>query len=126
MSEELSDAIKDLPQLSLMMQMAIRLKAAIGFARGKGLDVADLVVEDGYIYAETKTAGVKAMDIFTQILPELIHGLSFPKSMHWGDLDDKFIRPVRWILALLGTAVISGGICRCSFLQLQPWPSFLR
>ena len=46
------------------------------------------------------------MDIFTQILPELIHGLSFPKSMHWGDLDDKFIRPVRWILALLGTAVI--------------------
>lgn len=81
-------------------------KAAIGFARGKGIDVADLVVEDGYIYAETKTVGVKAMDIFTQILPELIHGLSFPKSMHWGNLDDKFIRPVRWMLALLGTAVI--------------------
>lgn len=35
-------------------------KAAIGFARGKGLDVAGLVVEDGYIYAETKTAGVPA------------------------------------------------------------------
>ena len=81
-------------------------KAAIGFARGKGIDVADLVVEDGYIYAETKTVGVKAMDIFIQILPELIHGLSFPKSMHWGNLDDKFIRPVRWMLALLGTAVI--------------------
>ncbi|SUP41312.1 glycine--tRNA ligase subunit beta [Veillonella criceti] len=81
-------------------------KAAIGFARGKGLDVADLVVEDGYIYAENKTAGVAAMDIFTEILPQLIHDLSFPKSMHWANLDDKFIRPVRWILALLDTAVI--------------------
>lgn len=81
-------------------------KAAIGFARGKGLDVADLVVEDGYIYAETKTAGVAAMDIFTEILPQLIHDLSFPKSMHWANLDDKFIRPVRWILALFDTAVI--------------------
>ena len=38
-------------------------KAAIGFARGKGLDVADLVVEDGYIYAETKTAGVPAKSV---------------------------------------------------------------
>ena len=41
-------------------------KAAIGFARGKGLDVADLVVEDGYIYAETKTAGVPAKDIVSE------------------------------------------------------------
>lgn len=81
-------------------------KAAIGFARGKGLDVADLVVEDGYIYAETKTAGVPAKDIVTELLSQLITGLNFPKSMHWGDLDAKFVRPVRWLVALLDEEVI--------------------
>ena len=81
-------------------------KAAIGFARGKGLDVANLVVEDGYIYAETKTAGVPAKDIVTDMLPQLITGLNFPKSMHWGNLDAKFVRPVRWLVALLDEEVI--------------------
>ena len=81
-------------------------KAAIGFARGKGLDVADLVVEDGYIYAETKTAGVPAKDIVSDMLPQLITGLNFPKSMHWGNLDAKFVRPVRWLVALLDEEVI--------------------
>ena len=81
-------------------------KAAIGFARGKGLDVDDLVVEDGYIYAETKTAGVPAKDIVSEMLPQLITGLNFPKSMHWGDLDAKFVRPVRWLVALLDEEVI--------------------
>ncbi len=81
-------------------------KAAIGFARGKGLDVADLVIEDGYIYAETKTAGVPAKDIVSEMLPQLITGLNFPKSMHWGDLDAKFVRPVRWLVALLDEEVI--------------------
>jgi len=81
-------------------------KAAIGFARGKGLDVADLVIEDGYIYAETKTAGVPAKDIVTDMLPQLITGLNFPKSMHWGNLDAKFVRPVRWLVALLDEEVI--------------------
>ena len=81
-------------------------KAAIGFARGKGLDVADLVVEDGYIYAETKTAGVPAKDIVSDMLPQLITGLNFPKSMHWGNLDAKFVRPVRWLVALLDEEII--------------------
>lgn len=81
-------------------------KAAIGFARGKGIDVSKLVEKDGYIYAVTMTQGLKAETILKDILPELIHGLSFPKSMHWGNLDDKFVRPVRWLVALLDDTVI--------------------
>ena len=81
-------------------------KAAIGFARGKGIDVSKLVEKDGYIYAVTMTQGMKAETILKDILPELIHGLSFPKSMHWGNLDDKFVRPVRWLVALLDDTVI--------------------
>lgn len=40
------------------------------------------------------------------MLPQLITGLNFPKSMHWGDLDAKFVRPVRWLVALLDEEVI--------------------
>ena len=40
------------------------------------------------------------------MLPQLITGLNFPKSMHWGKLDAKFVRPVRWLVALLDEDVI--------------------
>ena len=40
------------------------------------------------------------------MLPQLITGLNFPKSMHWGNLDAKFVRPVRWLVALLDEDVI--------------------
>ena len=40
------------------------------------------------------------------MLPQLITGLNFPKSMHWGNLDAKFVRPVRWLVALLDEEVI--------------------
>ena len=66
------------------MLMVMLLKRLSALLEGKGLDVADLVVEDGYIYAETKTAGVPAKDIVTDMLPQLITGLNFPKSMSIG------------------------------------------
>ena len=81
-------------------------KAAIGFAKGKGLDVTDLVTKDGYIYATTTTKGLTAEDVLKDTLPKLITGLSFGKSMRWGDLDDKFVRPIRWMVALLDDQVI--------------------
>ena len=81
-------------------------KAAIGFARGKGLDVSDLKVVDGYIYADTTTAGLDTKELLSDVLPSLITGLSFPKSMHWGDLEERFVRPVRWLVALFGQDVV--------------------
>lgn len=81
-------------------------KAAIGFAKGKGLDVGDLVTKDGYIYATTTTKGLQAEDVLKATLPTFITGLSFGKSMHWANLDDKFVRPLRWMVALLDDQVI--------------------
>lgn len=105
-SEEVSERHKG-PSVSIAYDAeGNATKAAIGFARGKGLDVSELTVEDGYIYAETKTAGVSAKDIVTNILPQLISGLNFPKSMRWGDLEDRFVRPVRWLVALLDEEVV--------------------
>ena len=81
-------------------------KAAIGFARGKGLDVSELKVVDGYIFADTTTAGLDTKEFLSEVLPSLISGLSFPKSMRWGDLEERFVRPVRWLVALFGQDVV--------------------
>lgn len=81
-------------------------KAAIGFAKGKGLDVSELKVVDGYIYAETTTKGVKAEDILKEHLLSFITSLSFGKSMHWANRDEKFVRPLRWLVSLLDDQVV--------------------
>lgn len=81
-------------------------KAATGFARGQKIDVKDLVVEDGYIYANVTSVGAPTVGLLPDILKGIINGLSFPKSMHWGSLDYHFVRPIRWIVALFGTDVV--------------------
>lgn len=81
-------------------------KAAQGFARGQKVDPKDLVVKDGYVYAMVHEKGQATAELLKTILPELISSLSFPNNMRWRDLDFKFIRPLRWIVALLGSEVI--------------------
>ena len=81
-------------------------KAAIGFARGQKINPEDLVTRDGYVYAVVKESGKKTAEILQTLLPEIICKLNFPNNMRWGSLDFKFIRPLRWIVALLGDEVI--------------------
>lgn len=81
-------------------------KAAIGFARGKGIDASDLVVEDGYVYARVETPSVQVATLLPQVLDGIIHGISWPKSQRWGSQSEWFSRPVRWLVALFGTDVI--------------------
>ncbi len=81
-------------------------KAALGFARGQGVDPAELVVRDGYIYAIVQEIGRPAAELLPGFLTELVTSLSFPKNMRWGDLDMRFVRPIRWVVALLGNEVI--------------------
>lgn len=82
-------------------------KAAIGFARGQKINPEDLVTRDGYVYAVVKETGKKTAEIFQTLLPKIICELNFPNNMRWGSLDFKFIRPLRWIVALLGEEVIN-------------------
>ena len=81
-------------------------KAAQGFARGQHVDPKDLVVKDGYVYAEVHEEGQPTAKLLERLLPELVCSLSFPNNMRWGDLDFKFIRPIRWFVALYGSDVI--------------------
>lgn len=85
-------------------------KAAEGFARGKGVDVTDLVVEEdasgSYVYAVVERVGVPAADVLPALLADLASGIDWPKSMRWGSGDTRFSRPVRWMLALFGGDVV--------------------
>ncbi|HSR10939.1 MAG TPA: glycine--tRNA ligase subunit beta, partial [Thermodesulfobacteriota bacterium] len=79
-------------------------KAAMGFARGQGVRVEDLQVvktEKGeYVCARREEKGVETSGILPDILPRLISSIHFPKSMRWMDLENAFVRPIHWILAL--------------------------
>ena len=81
-------------------------KAGAGFARGQGIDPADLIQRDGYVYASVHEKGAETAALLTELLSELIRAIPLPNSMRWGDLDFRFIRPIRWIVALYGTEVV--------------------
>lgn len=81
-------------------------KAGAGFARGQGVEPSELIQRDGYVYAAVHEKGAETAQLLAELLPELIRAIPLPNSMRWGDLDFRFIRPIRWIVALYGTEVV--------------------
>ncbi len=85
-------------------------KPALKFAQSQRVNVEDLIVEDTekgkYIFAPKSIIGQPTIEILSRIFPEIIKGMQFPKSMRWGERSLRFIRPIRWILALYGKEII--------------------
>jgi glycyl-tRNA synthetase len=106
-------------------------QAAQGFARKNGLEASALEVreENGgkYIYAVVKRKGRPAPEVLAEVLPKLVEGIKFEKSMRWNDSGVAFSRPIRWMVALLGdlvipfeyAGVVSGNVSR----GLRPYDS---
>ncbi|MBN2548654.1 MAG: glycine--tRNA ligase subunit beta, partial [Anaerolineales bacterium] len=80
--------------------------AAEGFARSKGIALADLQVREmdggSYAAAVVRQAGRPAAEVLAEALPGLIASLRFDKSMRWNRSNVAFSRPIRWLLALYG------------------------
>ncbi|AGA70363.1 glycyl-tRNA synthetase beta chain [Desulfitobacterium dichloroeliminans LMG P-21439] len=85
-------------------------KAAQGFARGQGVDPQELFVKElngvPYVYAQKSEIGQATSELLAKFCLDLITGLHFPKPMRWADLEFRFARPIRWIVALFGTEVV--------------------
>ncbi|MDP2915229.1 MAG: glycine--tRNA ligase subunit beta [Candidatus Aminicenantes bacterium] len=85
--------------------------AALGFARSRGIDVAQLEViktEKGeYVGFRRIEKGKDAAEILGRIVPQVIGSLSFPKMMRWGQGQFRFSRPIRNILCLLGGRIVA-------------------
>lgn len=92
-------------------------KAAQGFAKTQGVDLADAFIHETdkgeYLAVRKTVGGAQALDLFSEILPRLISGLAFPKKMSWGSLEFTFGRPMRWLLAMLDDAVIPFELAGC-------------
>lgn len=88
-------------------------KAAMGFARKFGIDATQLLCRvdaDGreYVFAENNIASRAALPILTQLCHDLIGAIEWPnyRSQRWGCVRESFVRPIRWICALLGSEVV--------------------
>jgi glycyl-tRNA synthetase beta chain len=85
-------------------------KACLGFAKSKGADPAELLKIDtpkGKVVAiKRQISGNPTSDVLPDLLKQLLAGLSFPKTMRWGNGEHSFARPLHWILALLDTQVV--------------------
>ncbi len=81
-------------------------RAAMGFAAGQGVGVHELQIrltpKGEYLFAVKQEPGRPAEAVLTELLPQVIAKLSFPKAMKWNNTDERFARPVRWLLALYG------------------------
>ncbi|HBT94948.1 MAG TPA: hypothetical protein DEB24_02045, partial [Coriobacteriia bacterium] len=85
-------------------------KAAEGFARGKGVAVQALSrAKEGdveYVFAQVEILARKTVKVLPELLAKLIGDLTWQKSMRWGSTEERFIRPVRWLVALWGECII--------------------
>lgn len=85
--------------------------AAKGFAHAQQVKVSDLVVKTvdnkEYCFAVKHIRGRQTVEVLPQILKELLSSLQFGKSMHWDLPELRFIRPVRWLLALYNNQIIN-------------------
>lgn len=92
-------------------------KAAIGFTRGQGMTVEDIYFKEingiEYAHVQKFIKGSKTADILPEIKDIVTH-LTFPKNMRWADQDLRYIRPIKWLIALFGSDVIPFAIANVS------------
>lgn len=85
-------------------------QAAMGFARSKGVGVADLkVVAEGgkqYVSAVVREEGRSTIEVLAGALPDLIASLRFTRTMRWNQTNVSYSRPLRWIVALYGSDIV--------------------
>ena len=85
-------------------------KALLGFCQGKGVRLEDVrrvqTPKGEYVGVTVHQVGKPALEVLPAWLAGLAGGISFPKTMRWLDDETRFARPVRWLVALLGSAVV--------------------
>lgn len=85
-------------------------KAALGFARSQGVEPEQLYFQElagvEYAYARKSSIGAETSGLLADGLSSLITSMSFPKNMRWGSYEMKFVRPIRWMVALFGQDVV--------------------
>jgi glycyl-tRNA synthetase beta chain len=83
---------------------------AHAFAKKVGLSLAEVkkvtTPKGEYLAATVKKKGRTAREILADFLPKEINGISWPKNMYWRKPSERFVRPVRWLVAMLDGEVV--------------------
>lgn len=114
MQKDINEKVKGPSEKAAFDQDKNPTKALLGFATGQGVTLQEISVEETpsgrYVFATKKLKGKPTQEVLKDALPEIITHIKFPKSMRWADLDLKFARPLKWIVALFGEGVIGFNI----------------
>ncbi|HKS73132.1 MAG TPA: glycine--tRNA ligase subunit beta [Terriglobales bacterium] len=98
------------PSVSVAFKDGQATPAAHAFAKKVGLDVSRLsrvtTPKGEYLSAQVTKEGRSASDILSETLPREIAGIYWPKNMYWQKPSEKFVRPVRWLVAMLDGQVV--------------------
>jgi glycyl-tRNA synthetase beta chain len=85
-------------------------KAASGFARSCGVRVDELERREtdkgSWLYYQASVAGKSLQEMLPTIVQAALSALPIPKRMRWGDRDDEFVRPVKWLVLMLDSEVV--------------------
>ena len=105
-------------------------KAAIGFARGKGLDASDLTKESTpkgeVVCARVEKKGRPTQDHLNEFLPKFIGNIPFPKKMRWQNKARPFARPLHWITAIFNDKPLQFNFDGIECGQFSPGHRFLK
>ncbi|MED5510266.1 MAG: glycine--tRNA ligase subunit beta [Pseudomonadota bacterium] len=85
-------------------------KALLGFAGSCGVEVDDLDTmktdKGAWLVFKQEQAGATAAELLPEIIQQALNDLPIPKRMRWGDLPGEFVRPVHWLIVLLGDEIV--------------------
>ncbi len=76
-------------------------KAGEGFCRKNGVTQNDLFIEDDYLHAKIVIKGKSVVDLLKANVPTIVLKLQGSHFMRWSDNEEKFSRPIRWIVSIL-------------------------
>ncbi len=98
------------PKTAAFSEDGTPTKVALGFAKAKGVTVEELELIETpkgvYLGLRKTIPGFPTQDVLSELLPQIILDLPFPKFMRWGSSSIRFARPIHWIVALLGGQVV--------------------
>ena len=85
-------------------------KAALGFAKSCGVTIQDLQTlesdKGAWLYFKSLVAGKSIQQVLPEIIQQGLNKLPIPKVMRWGSSDVEFVRPIHWVVVMVGDEVI--------------------
>ena len=109
LQEDLSEEVKG-PSVKAAYKDGQIAKPLEGFLRANGFTEADVYTKEmkngEYVFCKREEKGRPAKEILAEVMPGLILDMKFPKSMRWGSLDLRYLRPIRWVVSLFDAEIV--------------------